>query len=161
MTESQVTIANDIVVGLDYVLKLEGGEVIDSSGGQTPLEFLQGHGEIIPGLEQALYGMAVGDKKHVVVEPADGYGEVDPEAIRSVPRDTFPPDLELNPGKALQMRDQQGEVFTAYVEEVRPDGVVLDFNHPLAGETLHFDVQVTTLRTATDEELNHGHAHER
>jgi FKBP-type peptidyl-prolyl cis-trans isomerase SlyD len=161
MTESQVTIANDIVVGLDYVLKLEDGDVVDSSDDRNPLEFLQGHGEIVPGLEQALYGMAVGDEKRVVVEPADGYGEVDPVAIRSVPRDTFPPDLELTPGKALQMRDQQGEVFTAYVEDVRPDGVVLDFNHPLAGETLYFDVRVTTLRTATDEELNHGHVHER
>ena len=161
MTESQVTIADDIVVGLDYVLKLEDGEVIDSSDGHQPLEFLQGHGEIIPGLEQALYGMTVGEKRHVVVEPADGYGEVDPAAIRLVPSDTFPPDLELIPGKALQMRDQQGEIFTAYVEDVRPDGVVLDFNHPLAGETLYFDVQVSTLRTATDEELNHGHAHER
>lgn len=161
MTESQVTIANDIVVSLDYVLKLEDGDVVDSSDGRNPLEFLQGHGEIISGLEQALYGMAAGDEKRVVVEPADGYGEVDPAEIRSVPRDTFPPDLELTPGKALQMRDQQGEVFTAYVEDVRPDGVVLDFNHPLAGETLYFDVRVTTVRTATDEELNHGHVHER
>ena len=101
----------------------------------------------------------MGDKKQVVVEPADGYGEVDPDGIRLIPRNTFPQDLELTPGKALQMRDQQGEVFTAYVEEIRPDGVLLDFNHPLAGETLFFDVRVATLRPATEDELNHGHVH--
>jgi FKBP-type peptidyl-prolyl cis-trans isomerase SlyD len=134
--------------------------VIDTSQDQEPLEYLQGRGQIIPGLEQAVYGMAVGEEKDVVVAPADGYGEHDPDAYEMVDRDVFPADLNLEPGIGLRMRDDEGQALVAYVEEVRPDGVVLDFNHPLAGETLHFNVQIAGLRSATSEELEHGHAHE-
>lgn len=159
MTDSDLTVADGVVVGLNYTLRLDDGQVVDSSAGSEPLEFLQGEGQIVPGLEQALYGMGVGDKKSVVVEPAEGYGETDPDGLQVVPRNVFPADLELSEGKRLHMRDQTGEVLAAYVAEVRPDGVLLDFNHPLAGETLHFDVTVATLRPATSEELEHGHAH--
>jgi FKBP-type peptidyl-prolyl cis-trans isomerase SlyD len=159
MTETNPVIADDMVVGLDYTLRLDSGQVIDTSAGEEPLEFLQGKGQVIPGLEQALYGMAVGDEKQVVVAPADGYGALDPDAFEVVPPNAFPPDLELTPGMRLRMRDQAGQVYPAYVAEIRPEGVLLDFNHPLAGETLHFDVKVATLRPATREELAHGHAH--
>jgi FKBP-type peptidyl-prolyl cis-trans isomerase SlyD len=159
MANSDTKVKDGLVVGLDYTLRLDDGEVIDSSGDNEPLEFLQGGGQIIPGLEQALYGMTVGDEKNVVVQPDDGYGEEDPNAYQTVPRDTFPADLDLTPGRGLQLRDQQGQVFVAYVSELKPDGVVLDFNHPLAGETLHFDVKIASLRQATNEELEHGHSH--
>ena len=159
MTGAELTVADGLVVSLDYTLRLDDGEIVDSSADQEPLEFLQGQGQIIPGLEQALYGMAVDDQKDVVVAPADGYGEEDPDAFELVERDVFPPDLDLRPGIGLRMRDESGEAMVAYVAEVRPDGVVLDFNHPLAGETLYFQVKIAGLRPATSEELAHGHAH--
>lgn len=154
MTESELKIADDMVVGLDYRLRLDDGEVVETSANGEPLEFLQGQGHIVSGLEQALYGMALGDKKSVEIEPADGYGEADPNAFEVIPRDTFPPDLELPPGKHLHMRDQSGKDFTAIVVETRPNSVLLDFNHPLAGETLFYDVKIASLRTATSEELH-------
>jgi FKBP-type peptidyl-prolyl cis-trans isomerase SlyD len=160
MTNSELKVTDGLVVSLDYTLRLDDGEVIDTSTGQAPLEFLQGQGQIIPGLEQALYGMAVDDRKDVVVAPADGYGELDPDAFELVDRDVFPPDLDLRPGIGLRMRDDSGQALDAYVAEVRPDAVLLDFNHPLAGETLYFQVKVAGLRSASSEELAHGHVHD-
>ncbi|RMG99053.1 MAG: peptidylprolyl isomerase [Chloroflexi bacterium] len=155
-----LTVADDMVVGIDYTLRLDDGQVIDSSEGREPLEYLQGHGQIISGLERELYGMKVGDSRQVVVNPADGYGEVDPMQVQLVPLEIFPEDMTLTPGMGLQLRDgRTGELLQAFVVEVRDDGVVLDFNHPLAGQTLHFDVKIASLRKATDEELAHGHAH--
>jgi FKBP-type peptidyl-prolyl cis-trans isomerase SlyD len=160
MTDAELTVTDDLVVGLDYTLRLDDGEIIDSSTDQEPLEFLQGRGQIIPGLEQALYGMAVEDEKDVTVAPAEAYGEQDPDAIELVDRHVFPPDLDLRPGIGLRMRDDTGRALEAYVKEIRPDGVVLDFNHPLAGETLHFHVRIAVLRPPTSEELAHGHVHD-
>jgi FKBP-type peptidyl-prolyl cis-trans isomerase SlyD len=160
VTDTRLTVVDDLVVSLEYTLQLDDGEVIDTSQDQEPLEYLQGRGQIVPGLEQAVYGMAVGEKMDVVVAAADGYGERDPDAYEMVDRDVFPADMNLEPGMGLRMRDVKGQALVAYVEEVRPDGVVLDFNHPLAGETLHFNVQIAGLRSATSEELEHGHAHE-
>jgi len=148
-----------MVVSLAYSLRLNGGDVIDSSAEGEPLEFLQGAGQIISGLEQALYGMRVGDEKQVTVQPADGYGEMDPEGVQFFPASAFPEGMELEVGMALQAQDNSGHVHTVYVSEVQEDGVVLDFNHPLAGETLHFHAKIAGLRPATDEELAHGHAH--
>jgi FKBP-type peptidyl-prolyl cis-trans isomerase SlyD len=159
MTHTNPTVADGMVVSLDYTLRLDDGEVIDTSVDQDPLEFLQGQGEIVTGLEQALYGMAVGDEKDVVVTPDDGYGEQDPDAFQAVPRDIFPSDMTLTPGMGLHMRDNSGQVFEAYVADIRPDSVLLDFNHPLAGETLYFTVKISALRPATSEELAHGHVH--
>jgi FKBP-type peptidyl-prolyl cis-trans isomerase SlyD len=160
MTDANLTVKDDLVVSLDYTLRLDGGEVVDSSDGRTPLEFLQGRGAIIPGLERALLGMALGEEKDVVVAPAEGYGAHDPNAFQVVPRNAFPPDLDLEVGRTLHMRDSDTQqVFQTVVREIRADGVVLDFNHPLAGETLHFHVQIAGLRAATSEELEHGHVH--
>jgi FKBP-type peptidyl-prolyl cis-trans isomerase SlyD len=160
MTEERLKVADGLVVGLDYTLRLDDGEIVDSSSDEEPLEFLQGRGQIIPGLEQALYGMTVADQKDVVVAPADGYGERDPDAIELVDRDVFPPDLDLKPGMGLRMRDSAGRALNVYVSEVRPNGVLLDLNHPLAGETLFFQVKIAGLRPATNEELGQGHIHD-
>jgi FKBP-type peptidyl-prolyl cis-trans isomerase SlyD len=159
MMGRQMAVSDDMVVSLDYTLRLDDGEVIDTSGDGEPLEFLQGHGQIIRGLEQELYGMAVGEEKDVVVEPGDGYGDFDPEAFQQVPLNAFPPNVELEPGMGLELTSESGEPLLAFVSEVGPEGVVLDFNHPLAGETLYFAVRVADLRPATDEELLHGHVH--
>ena len=153
MAEEKLTVADDMVVSLEYTLRLDDGEIVDSSAGREPLQFLQGRGQIIRGLEQALYGMAVGDEKNVEVAPADGYGIREPDASQVLPRDAFPPDLNLEPGQGLRMRDPRGQVVVAYVAEVRPDGVLLDLNHPLAGETLYFQAKIAALRPATSEEL--------
>lgn len=159
MSKQTITVADDIVVSLNYVLNLEDGEEVDRSDGE-PLQFLQGHGQIIPGLEKALYGMTVGDTKNVVIEAAEAYGEYDEEDMQLMPRASFPDDIELEEGMGLYLRDtQSGQRVQAFVAEIMPSEVLLDFNHPLAGETLHFQVEIADLRAATSEELSHGHVH--
>lgn len=159
MTDTKLTVEDGMVVSLDYTLRLDDGQVIDSSTDRETFQFLQGQGQIIPGLEKALYGMTVGEEKEVEVAPAEGYGETDPEAYQRVPRDVFPSDMDLSEGMGLHLQDQSGHTMEAYVAEISPEGVLLDFNHPLAGETLFFQVKVTGLRPGTSEELAHGHVH--
>lgn len=156
---TQMTVQDGMVVSLDYSLRLNSGDVIDSSADGEPLMFLQGAGQIIPGLEQALYGMAMGEEKQVTVAPADGYGEMDPEGVQFFPASAFPEEMELEVGMALQAQDDSGHTYTVYVTDIQDDGVLMDFNHPLAGETLHFQTKIVGLRPATDEEMAHGHAH--
>ena len=150
-------VKDDLVVSLDYTLRLEDGEVVDSSEGVEPLSFLQGRGQIIEGLERELYGMSEGDEKQVSVSPEEAYGQYEESRVQAVPRDTFPEDMELEEGMSVRLRDSQsGQQFDAYIDEIQSDQVILDFNHPLAGETLHFDVKIAGLREASDEELAHG-----
>lgn len=151
-------IADDVVVSLQYTLKVND-EIVDSSDENEPLEFLQGYRNIIPGLEKELYGLKVGDTKNVTVQPADGYGEIDSEAVMDVPRDEFPEDIPLELGIELEVRDEDGEILPATVTEITADSIRLDFNHPLAGETLDFEIKVLELRAASPEELEHGHVH--
>jgi len=121
---------------------------------------LQGHGNIIPGLEKELYDMGIGDSKNVTVQPADAYGELDPENRDRIPRNILPADYEPIVGDPLELRDTQtGEVFQVYVADVEDGDVIVDFNHPLAGETLDFQVKIVDLRPAQSEELAHGHVH--
>ena len=159
MTDKTLVVTDDQVVSLDYTLKLEDQTIVDTSAGREPLEFLQGYGQIIPGLEQALYGMAVGEEKEVKVLPDDGYGQRDSDALQQIPSDALPPDLKLEPGMMLELVDNTGQPIPATVAEVHPNGVLLDLNHPLAGETLYFQAKIADLRVATREELAHGHVH--
>ena len=160
MTESSLTVADGIVVSLHYTLTLGDNEVVDSSEEVGPLQFLQGYEEILPGLEQELYGMKVGDEKDITISPIDAYGERDEDAFELVPNHVFPAEVELEPGMELDLYDEEtGQEFVAWVYDITPEGVVLDFNHPLAGETLYFHVKVVDLRPATEEELSHGHTH--
>ena len=133
--KNPAVVADDVVVSLDYTLTVDA-EVVDSSEGSDPIEFLQGHGQIITGLEQALYGMKIGDEKMVVVKPSEGYGEVDEDAFIDVPRSEFPSDIPAQVGVAIQMQDEHGEVLDARIFEVSKDVITLDFNHPLAGKEL-------------------------
>lgn len=142
MTEKTREVSDGMVVCLNYTLRLDNDEVVDSSEDREPIEFVQGQRQIVPGLEDQLYGMEVGEKKEVVVDPADGYGERNPEASQDVPRDAFQEDVELEPGMPIQVSDGSGRTATAFVAEVNEEAVKLDFNHPLAGETLHFDVEI-------------------
>lgn len=159
MTATKLTVQDGMVVSLDYVLRLSDGQIIDSSKGGEALQILQGAGQIISGLEQALYGMAIGEEKEVEVAPEDGYGEEDPEAYQMVSPDIFPADLELAEGMGLRLRDEIGQAMEAYVADIGPEGILLDFNHPLAGETLYFQVKIAGLRPGTSEEVAHGHVH--
>ena len=146
------------VVSMDYTLLVDG-EVLDTSSGHEPLEFLQGSGNIIPGLEQELYGMAVGESKKVIVQPEEGYGILDPDAFVDVPREQFPSNIPLEVGIEIQVTDQGGNPMNARIDSVETDTVKLDFNHPLAGKELSFAVKIADLRDATDEEREHGHIH--
>ena len=152
------SVQNGVVVSMEYTLKVDG-EMIDSSEGHDPLEFLSGYGNIIPGLENEMIGMKVGDSKDVVVPPAEGYGEYDEEAFMDVPRDQFPKDMPVEEGLELTVRDDSGQGRYARIESVEGGTVRLNFNHPLAGDELYFNVKVVGLREPTAEELDHGHVH--
>jgi len=147
------------VVSLAYTLKLSNGEVIDFSEADDPLEYLHGAENILPGLEQELNGLHVGDEKKVELPPADGYGLYDPEDVEVVERKALPKDLELKLGMVLAITDDEGNLSEAFVREIKPNEVKLDFNHPLAGQRLFFDVQVLGIREATEDEIAHGHPH--
>jgi len=160
MSDEQKTVQKDDVVSIDYTLTDSQGNVIDSSEGMAPLEYLHGHNNLIPGLEKELAGMSVGETKQVTVAPEDAYGPRHENATQIIPHDAFPPEMKVEPGMALEMRDTTtGQIFEVYVTEIMPEGVVVDFNHPLAGETLHFDVKVVDIRPATPDEIAHGHVH--
>lgn len=152
-------IAKDTVATLDYTLHLGDGEVVDGSTPDDPLVYLHGYEEIIPGLERALEGKTAGDKLQVVVPPEDGYGDYDPEGVEEVPRTDLPEDLTIEEGEIITATDEDGDDVEFLIKEVKKDTVVVDFNHPMAGKTLHFDVTVREVREATAEELEHGHAH--
>lgn len=146
------------IIGFHYTLKDAQGTVIDTSDQQPPLLFLVGSGHIIPGLETELVAMNVGDKKNIVVPAADAYGETIAELQLTVKRDQFPEDATLTVGDQFQVTNEENApVFT--IIEIEADEVHIDGNHPMAGRELHFDVEITEKRDATEEELAHGHAH--
>jgi len=153
-------VEQDAVVTLLYRLKLDDGSLVEEATKDDPLVYLHGYENIIPGLEAALEGMAVGEQKEIVVEADDAYGEYDPDEIDEVSFDDLPPDFEPEVGMELALRDQDGNQYEAQITEVNEDTVTLDFNPPLAGERLHFAVTITELREATPEELEHGHVHD-
>lgn len=158
--DDPLVVADDVVVSLAYTLRLDDGEEIDSAESDDPFVYLHGARNIISGLEGALTGLKIGDVRLVSVDAKDAYGDVDPEAYELVPYDAFPGDIDLEEGMGLHMIDNNsGHQIEAYISELRDDGALLDMNHPLAGETLHFEVEIVGLRRATTDEIAHGHAH--
>jgi FKBP-type peptidyl-prolyl cis-trans isomerase SlyD len=135
------TVENGSNVSIEYTLKDEGGQVLDTNKGKSPLTFTQGQQQIIPGLERELVGMHAGEEKKVVVKPEDGYGPVMPNAQTEVPKDSVPKE-GLKVGTPLMARSGSGETRPVVVKEIKENTVVLDLNHPLAGKTLFFDVKV-------------------
>ena len=156
---SKDSVRDGVVVSMEYTLHVDG-ELLDTSEGQGPLQFLVGYGNIISGLESEMMGMKIGDSKDVVVQPENGYGEFDDEAFMDVPRKDFPKDMKVEVDAELTVRDDEGHARYARVDNVEDETVRLDFNHPLAGAELHFSVKVVALREPTDEELEHGHVHD-
>jgi FKBP-type peptidyl-prolyl cis-trans isomerase SlyD len=143
---------------IHYTLKDDKGAVIDSSAGGDPLAYIQGHGNLVSGLEKALEGKKEGDSVVVSVTPEEGYGKHDAALIQRVPKRSMQGAGEITKGMQFQARTDDGmRVFT--VTAIAGDMVTLDGNHPLADRTLHFDVQVVNVRDATGEELEHGHVH--
>jgi len=147
------------VVSLHYTLTNDRGEQLDSSMGREPLEYLHGGEGIIPGLEQELSGKEVGEKFVVTIQPEDAYGDARPELVSDVPRAQFPEGQEIQPGMQFQAQGPNGEAQLITVKSVDDENITVDGNHPLAGQVLHFDVSVENIRTATEEEISHGHPH--
>jgi FKBP-type peptidyl-prolyl cis-trans isomerase SlyD len=151
------TIQNDSVVNFNYTLTNAAGEVLDKSQGE-PLVYLHGAHNIVPGLENAMLGKQVGDKFKVTVEPEEAYGEYQAEMVQEVPRNMFQGVDDIQAGMQFQAQTDDG-VQVVTVKDVTPELVIVDANHPLAGQALTFDVEVVAIRVATAEELEHGHAH--
>ncbi|MEV6098402.1 peptidylprolyl isomerase [Nocardia sp. NPDC051981] len=154
-----MSIAADKVVSIEYTLKADDGEVLDTSVGEAPLVYLHGADNIVPGLEQALEGKSTGDELVVVVEPEDAYGEYLAELVSAVPRDMFEGVDELEPGMEFHAEAPDGDSQIVTVRQVDGDEVTIDANHPLAGQRLHFTVKVVDVRDASEDELAHGHPH--
>ncbi len=156
-TEPQY-IADGMVVSLAYVLKVDGEEVSRMSADE-PMEYLHGYQEIVPGLEAALTGKRIGNKFSISLTAAEGYGEYDSENFEDIAREDIPFSDDLEIGMDLEVEDEEGNAYLATVSAIGDDAVTLDFNHPLAGKSLDYDVEVVNIRIADPEELEHGHAH--
>lgn len=147
------------VVSFNYALRDKDGNEIDNSAEKGPITIMLGKGHIVKGLDELLPTMEVGDKKSVVIPPADGYGVVNEELRLKVPRDQFPPDADIQLRMQFQTSPEPGSpLFT--VMHIDEEGLIyIDGNHPLAGHDLHFDIEIVEKRAATPDEIAHGHAH--
>lgn len=149
-------VSENKVVSIHYTLKNDAGEVIDSSVGRAPLSYLHGIGDIIPGLEKALEGKSKGDRVDVSLVPEEAYGLRNEALIQTLPKSAFEMAGEIEPGMQFQVQTPVGSRILTVVE-VYDDDVIVDGNHPLAGETLHFSVEIIDVREATAEELAHAY----
>ena len=158
-SEHCMKICDHAAVAIHYTLTNAEGEVLDSSEGQDPLTYLHGTGGVIPGLEGALLNKSAGDQFTAVIEPDDAYGAVDPSLVQVVPRSAFAGVESIEAGMRFTASDEQGQQQSVAIAAVNGDEITVDGNHPLAGETLHFEVEVVSVRAATEEEISHGHVH--
>ncbi|MFT7485991.1 MAG: FKBP-type peptidyl-prolyl cis-trans isomerase SlyD [Candidatus Paceibacteria bacterium] len=162
-----MNISEGSLVEINYTLEIEGGEVVESSTEEGPLQYLHGGGEIPDRLEEALLGKSIGDKLELTLAPEDAFGDYDLEALTTVPRSEFPEDAELEKDTWIQVEvmSDDGELLDGEnelemrVAEVSDDSVVLDANHPLAGKTITYKVEVRELRMATEADLDDRHEH--
>lgn len=156
-------IADGSVVTVRYSMwNHADGELLDECGTKDPLVFLQGAQNIVPGLESGLAGLTTGEKVELVLPPDQAFGEPDPEAVQTVPRDEFPDDAELMPGMAFGAfaDEEETEEVVIFVLDVTDSEVTVTANHPLAGMTLRYEMEILDVREARPEELEHGHPHE-
>ena len=151
-------IAKNKVAAIEYTLTDDQGTVLDTSEGREPLAYIQGIGNLVPGLEAALEGKAAGDELAVSIAPDDGYGQRDDRLEQVVKREVFGDVSDLNEGMQFEAESEVGtRVYT--ITKIEEDDITVDGNHPLAGLNLHFDVKIVEVRDATAEELEHGHVH--
>ncbi|NLA76052.1 MAG: peptidylprolyl isomerase [Deltaproteobacteria bacterium] len=145
-------IKDKVFVAFDYRLTLDSGEEVDKSQAGKPLCFISGAGQLIPGLEKEMMGMAAGDRAKISVEPENAYGLINSELYQEIRRDQFPSDLEITAGMTFKSHGPQGPMIIKVKEIKNSDTVVIDLNHPLAGKRLHFDINITEVRALTSEE---------
>jgi len=152
-------VEQDSVVSVIYTGTFsDSGDVFDTNIGSEPLVFLVGHGNMIEGFEQEMLGAAIGESRQFTLTPERAYGNRDDDAVQPIPKSQFPEGMELEAGMVLGAQSEQGPIQFSVVE-VGEDTVTVDFNHQMAGHTLHFSVEVVDIREATSDELAHGHAH--
>lgn len=152
-------VADGKIVAIRYTLRDADGEILDRSEEGVPFEYLHGAGNIVAGLERVLAGRQPGEQVIVEVAPEDGYGAYDPEGAQVVERRAFPAGLDIQVGMQFTAEDPEGRTVDVWVSDVSGDAITVDTNHPLAGETLHFEVTILGVRDATLEERLHGHIH--
>lgn len=145
-------------VHIHYTLKNDQGETMDSSVGQDPLAYIHGHGNLIPGLEKALENKGKGEKIKASIAPEEAYGVKNKDLVQNIPLSNFQDQNSVKVGRQFQINTEQGPVIATIIN-VKEGQVTIDMNHQLAGQTLHFDVEVMEVRDATQEELAHGHIH--
>ncbi|NCN39665.1 peptidylprolyl isomerase [bacterium] len=153
------TIQDKLVVGVTYILKNDNGDTLDTATSSDPFYYLHGASNIVPGLEEELTGLKVGDKKSVKVAPEKGYGEINDQLKVKVGKESFPEGTDVSPGMQFAADVGTGQPLPFTVEKVEGEEIFLDGNHPLAGQTLHFEIEVVNIRAATEDEVSHGHAH--
>ncbi len=159
----QMKIEKNTVTSLTYALEVEG-ELLEETDKNRPLTFLVGKGSMIPGFERQLMGKATGDEYDITIDPEEGYGEIDPSAIVDLSKEIFKVDGKwrddlMQEGKSVPMQDQNGHPLEGLILEIGDDTVKMDFNHQLAGKTLHFTGEILEVRKASPEEIEHGHVH--
>lgn len=147
------------VVTFNYTLKDENGELLDSTEKGGPFSFITGNKQVLPGLEEALGSMIIGSKKNVKLIATDAYGEYDEGAVQKVKRNLFPEEAELEIGMTYFAHSPEDQHLQFVVTEIENDEITVNFNHPLAGKHLEFDVELLDVRDATPEEMQHGHVH--
>jgi FKBP-type peptidyl-prolyl cis-trans isomerase SlyD len=153
-----VKIVKDRIVCMDYTIRLASGQVVESSVGQEPLTYLHGRHQIVPGVERAVEGLEAGALLEIVVPPPEAYGDRDPAGVFVVPRTAFPISEDVGPGMMFSASRPDGKSITFRVIEANDQLVLVDTNHPLAGETLHISIHVHEVRFATSDELYSGRA---
>ena len=153
------TVEGGRVVLIHYTLRDAGGKVLDGNAGRDPMPYLHGHGNIVPGLEEALEGKAEGDHVSVVVPAAKGYGERKSPGAQAVPRREFPKGVDLRENAPLRVQGSDGQPVVVWVTKIRGSKVWIDTDHPLVGQDLHFEVDIVRVRDALPDELAHGHPH--
>jgi FKBP-type peptidyl-prolyl cis-trans isomerase SlyD len=147
------------VITFNYTLKDESGNILDSTGNNQPLSFLKGSNQVLPRLEEALDEMIIGSKKNVKIPAKEAYGEYSDNAIQTLRKEQFPDGANLNIGISYVANSPDGKQMPFVITDVKENDVTVDFNHPLAGKDLEFDVELVDKRDATPEEVQHGHVH--
>jgi FKBP-type peptidyl-prolyl cis-trans isomerase SlyD len=147
------------VVSINFTLKDNDGNIIQATTKEEPFSFLSGNEQILPKLEENIGGMLIGSKKTVVLDPENAYGNFSESAVRTVNKSEFPEGTELKVGMGYYADTPDGKQLPFTIKNIEGENITLDFNHPLAGKTLTFEVELLNLRDATQEELSHGHVH--
>lgn len=147
------------VVTFNYILKDDNGELLDSTEKGGPFSFISGNHQILPGLEEAIGNMIIGSKKNIKLAAADAYGEYDENAVQKINRTLFPEEAELEIGMTYFAHSPEGQHLQFVITKIENEDITVNFNHPLAGKNLEFDVELIDVRDATPEEISHGHVH--